>query len=89
MDAGATRLHATALGIGERTGNTEMDLLLVNLRLMGVIENDLSQLGEYCRVAADAVDSKTTEPRASTSCGTWAVPADRHKILGFAPAAAR
>ena len=55
MEAGATRLHATALGVGERTGNTEMDLLLVNLRLMGVIDNDLSRLGEYCRVASDAV----------------------------------
>ena len=56
MDAGATRLHATALGVGERTGNTEMDLLLVNLRLLGVIDNDLSMLGEYCRLAAEAID---------------------------------
>jgi isopropylmalate/homocitrate/citramalate synthase len=55
IDAGATRVHATALGIGERTGNTEMDLLLVNLRLAGRIENDLSRLGEYCRVASEAV----------------------------------
>jgi 2-isopropylmalate synthase len=56
MEAGATRLHATALGVGERTGNTEMDLLLVNLRLLGVIDNDLSRLGEYCRLAATAID---------------------------------
>jgi 2-isopropylmalate synthase len=56
MDAGATRLHATALGVGERTGNTEMDLLLVNLRLLGVIDNDLSRLGEYCRLASTAID---------------------------------
>jgi 2-isopropylmalate synthase len=55
LDAGATRAHATALGIGERTGNTEMDLLLVNLKLAGRIENDLSKLGEYCRVASEAV----------------------------------
>jgi 2-isopropylmalate synthase len=55
LDAGATRVHATALGIGERTGNTEMDLLLVNLKLSGRIENDLSKLGEYCRVASEAV----------------------------------
>ncbi len=52
VEAGATRVHATALGVGERAGNTEMDLLLVNLRLMGVIDNDLSALAEYCRVAA-------------------------------------
>ena len=55
LEAGATRVHATALGIGERTGNTEMDLLLVNLKLSGRIENDLSKLGEYCRVASEAV----------------------------------
>ena len=55
MEAGASRLHATALGVGERTGNTEMDLLLVNLRLEGVIQNDLRKLGEYCQLAADAV----------------------------------
>jgi 2-isopropylmalate synthase len=55
IDAGASRVHATALGIGERTGNTEMDLLLVNLKLSGRISNDLSKLGEYCRVASKAV----------------------------------
>ncbi len=55
LDAGATRLHATALGVGERTGNTEMDLLLANLRLNGLIDNDLSALGEYCQKAAEAI----------------------------------
>ena len=54
IQAGATRVHATALGVGERAGNTEMDLLLVNLKLMGVIDNDLSALAEYCRKAAEA-----------------------------------
>ncbi len=53
-EAGAERLHATALGIGERVGNTEMDLLLVNLRLMGAIDNDLSRLPEYCETVARA-----------------------------------
>jgi 2-isopropylmalate synthase len=55
LEAGATRLHATALGVGERAGNTEMDLLLVNLKLMGLIDNDLSSLGDYVRVASRAV----------------------------------
>ncbi|MFT7668524.1 MAG: 2-isopropylmalate synthase [Planctomycetota bacterium] len=55
LEAGATRLHASALGVGERTGNTEMDLLLANLKLNGVIDNDLSALGKYCRTAADAI----------------------------------
>jgi 2-isopropylmalate synthase len=55
IEAGATRVHATALGVGERAGNTEMDLLLVNLRLMGLVSNDLSALAEYCRLASSAV----------------------------------
>lgn len=55
LDAGVTRVHATALGVGERTGNTEMDLLLVNLKLNGRIDNDLSRLGEYVQLASDAV----------------------------------
>ena len=46
--AGATRVHACAIGIGERVGNTPMDQLLVNLRLLGWIDNDLGVLTEYC-----------------------------------------
>ncbi|MDQ3486469.1 MAG: LeuA family protein [Acidobacteriota bacterium] len=56
LDAGATRLHGAAIGIGERVGNTPMDTLLVNLVLMGYIERDLSPLGEYCRVVSEATD---------------------------------
>jgi 2-isopropylmalate synthase len=48
LDAGATRLHGAAIGIGERVGNTPMDTLLVNLVLMGYLERDLSALVEYC-----------------------------------------
>jgi 2-isopropylmalate synthase len=54
LDAGATRLHGAAIGIGERVGNTPMDTLLVNLVLMGYIERDLSAIGEYCRVVSEA-----------------------------------
>jgi len=46
--AGVNRVHATALGIGERVGNTPLDTLLVNLKMMGYIDNDLSQLHTYC-----------------------------------------
>ena len=56
IEAGATRVHGTALGIGERAGNAPMDLLLVNLRLMGWIDNDLTALPEYIRKAASAVE---------------------------------
>lgn len=52
--AGADRLHATALGVGERVGNTPMDLLMVNLRLMGWIDRDLTGLPEYCRMVSEA-----------------------------------
>lgn len=54
LQAGATRVHATALGLGERSGNTEMDLLLVNLQLLGHIDNDLTALADYCRLAHEA-----------------------------------
>jgi 2-isopropylmalate synthase len=50
--AGAERVHGTALGIGERCGNTPMDTLLVNLKLMDVIDNDLMRLPDYVRLAS-------------------------------------
>lgn len=52
--AGVDRVHGTALGIGERVGNTEMDLLLINLRLLGAHNHDLSRLGEYCQLVSRA-----------------------------------
>lgn len=54
IEAGATRVHGTALGIGERCGNTEMDLLLVNLQLLGVHDADLTVLPDYCELTAEA-----------------------------------
>ncbi len=60
IEGGADQVHGSALGVGERVGNTPMDQLLVNLKLMGWIDNDLSRLGEYCKVAAE-------------SCG-WTIP---------------
>jgi 2-isopropylmalate synthase len=53
LEAGATRLHGTAIGIGERVGNTPMDMLLVNLVLMGYLERDLSALVEYCAYVSE------------------------------------
>jgi isopropylmalate/homocitrate/citramalate synthase len=55
IEAGVDRVHATALGVGERVGNAEMDLLIVNLRLLGAHTGDLSRLSEYCRTVAEAV----------------------------------
>lgn len=50
--AGADRLHGTAVGIGERVGNCPIDLLLVNMQLLGWIDRDLSRLKEYCEFVA-------------------------------------
>lgn len=55
--AGADCVHATALGIGERVGNTQMDQMLVNLRLMGIApwaDQDLSKLKDYCQAVSRA-----------------------------------
>ena len=54
IEEGAHRIHGTALGIGERCGNAEMDLLLVNLKLLGLHDRDLSGLSEYVALAARA-----------------------------------
>ena len=54
VQAGADVIHGCALGIGERVGNTPMDQLLVNLRLLGAIDHDLLKLKEYCDVASRA-----------------------------------
>src|SRR5688572_31264715 len=54
LEAGATRVHGTILGIGERVGNTPMDLLMVNLVLMGWIERDLTHLNDLVRTVSDA-----------------------------------
>ena len=55
VQAGATRVHGTALGVGERVGNTPMELLLVNLRLLGVRDDDLSCLAEYAALVSKAI----------------------------------
>jgi 2-isopropylmalate synthase len=54
IEAGATRVHGTALGIGERVGNTPVEQLLVNLKLLGVRDDNLSQLPEYVELVAQA-----------------------------------
>lgn len=54
IQAGADRVHGAALGLGERSGNTPMDLILVNCVLEGICDNDLSKLDEYCRVVSEA-----------------------------------
>jgi 2-isopropylmalate synthase len=55
--AGADCVHASALGVGERVGNTQMDLMLVNLKLMGIAPwdtQDLTRIKDYCIAVARA-----------------------------------
>ncbi|MFC1493098.1 LeuA family protein [candidate division KSB1 bacterium] len=56
INAGVNRVHGTALGIGERVGNTPMDLILVNLKLLGYIDNDLGALKDYCEKVSKFCD---------------------------------
>jgi 2-isopropylmalate synthase len=56
--AGADQVHAAALGLGERVGNTPMELMIVNLRLLGLIDRDLSRLKDY----SEAVSRATHTP---------------------------
>jgi len=55
--AGADQVHAVALALGERVGNTPMEVLLVNLRLLGLIDRDLSKLKEYSETVARATNT--------------------------------
>src|SRR5579862_6104867 len=55
--AGAECVHATAIGVGERVGNTQMDQMLVNLKLMGIdpwAGQDLTKLKDYCLAVSRA-----------------------------------
>ena len=57
LAAGADCVHACALGAGERVGNTQMDQMLVNLKLMGVPpwhKQDLTKLKDYCEAVSRA-----------------------------------
>lgn len=54
LEAGAGRVHGAGIGIGERAGNTPMDTLLVNLKLLGWIDNNLSRLAEYAHAVSRA-----------------------------------
>jgi 2-isopropylmalate synthase len=55
--AGANCIHGCAIGLGERVGNTQVDQMLVNLKLMGIApwdEQDLTKLKQYCQAVSRA-----------------------------------
>ena len=55
--AGADRVHGCGLGIGERVGNTPMEMLLVNFKLLGWLDVDLHGLPAYCEAVSKATDT--------------------------------
>ena len=57
LAAGADQVHGVALALGERVGNTPMEMMLVNLRLLGLIDRDLSKLKEYSETVARATNT--------------------------------
>jgi len=67
LSAGANRVHGCGLGIGERVGNTPMEMLLVNLKLLGWVDLDLHSMPQYCRAISEATE--TTIPNNCPSIG--------------------
>jgi len=57
VECGVDRIHGTALGIGERAGNPPIELLLLNLRILGDASRRgaSSRLVEYCETAAQVL----------------------------------
>jgi 2-isopropylmalate synthase len=54
---GANCVHGCAVGLGERVGNTQIDQMLVNLKLMGIApweQQNLTKLKQYCQSVSRA-----------------------------------
>lgn len=60
-EAGVGRIHATALGVGERVGNTPLELLVANLALLHGKEPDARALRDYAEHFAAALGTKIPE----------------------------
>ena len=57
IEAGADRIHGTALGVGERVGNASMDQTLMNLKLLGALgDRDLTNLVPWCQKVSEACE---------------------------------
>ena len=75
LEFGADRVHGTALGIGERVGNAQMELILLNLKLLGLLEHqDLTHLLEYCQTVARAVRLARSRSTTRSSGATRSAP---------------
>jgi 2-isopropylmalate synthase len=78
IEAGVDRVHATALGLGERVGNVEMELLLVNLALLGAHRHPLTSLTEYSRLAACAFEMPISANHPIVGADAFATAAGTH-----------
>src|SRR5271155_1270687 len=58
IDGGADQGHAAALALGEREGEKPKGMMLVKLRLLGLIDHDLSRLKEYSEAVARATHTQ-------------------------------
>jgi 2-isopropylmalate synthase len=67
LEAGVSRVHATVLGVGERVGNVQLELVVLNLALDGRVPLELEPLSRYAS-------------RAATLLG-WTIPPN-HPLLG-------
>ena len=56
IEAGADRVHGTILGIGERVGNVQLDLLMMNMKLQGVLDTDLSPMSDLVELVSEAME---------------------------------
>lgn len=54
LEYGCDRAHGTCLGVGERVGNASIDQMIVNLKLMGAYDHDVSHLMQYCLLTSQA-----------------------------------
>jgi 2-isopropylmalate synthase len=78
IESGVDRVHATALGLGERVGNVEMELLLVNLRLLGAHATPLTGLPAYSRHAARAFRVAIPDNHSIVGADAFATAAGTH-----------
>lgn len=53
LDAGVARVHATVLGVGERVGNVQLELVVLNLALAGRVPLELEAVARYAGRAAE------------------------------------
>ena len=54
IEYGCDRVHGTCLGVGERVGNASIDQIILNLKLMGAYDHDVTHLAPYCRLTSEA-----------------------------------